>query len=162
MKYVRRGAIFGSPTFCSFLSICILTFKTRLDTCCPFMHPAPSRPRHHHLPCIERSLLHHFPCMQDQAGVEIHGFSTPFSLVPPTSHARASRRWFHGVSTPFMPPLPPSHAISSWRWTFMCFHVIHISSISLACKGKPEVNVHGLSMLFPPSTPPLPARLSRI
>ena len=66
---------------------------------------------------------------------------------------------FQHPSCPLYLPRMPYRAGGGHSW---CFHVIHISSISLACKGKPEVNVHGLSMLFPPSTPPLPARLSRI
>jgi hypothetical protein len=34
---------------------------------------------------------------------------------------------------------------------------VRAATTSLACKNKPEVNVHGLSMLFPPPTPHLPA-----
>jgi len=121
-RYVRRGAIIGSPTFSNFHSIYILTLKTRLDTRRSLMHTASSRPRHQHLPCMrEHSLRHHFLRMQDQAGVEIDGFSTPFSPVPPPSHARASRRWFHGVSTSLIPPPPLSHPRSSRRGTFMVF-----------------------------------------
>jgi hypothetical protein len=35
---------------------------------------------------------------------------------------------------------------------------VRAATTSLAYKNKPEVNVHGLSMLFPPPTPHLPAR----
>jgi len=83
------------------------------------MYPAPSRPCHCHLPCMqERSVHHHHP-LQDQAG---GGDSWLFGaiLTSCTSLAcQSERRWFHGVSTPFMPPPPPSHASSSWRRTFM-------------------------------------------
>ena len=132
-RYVRRGAMIGSPTFNNFHSVCILILKTRLDTCRPLMHPAPSRPRHHHLLCMqERSLRRHFPRMQDQAG--------------------------GGDSWAFIPAPPPSHARASWRWAF---NTIHAPSTSLACQIEPEVDIHGVSPSFTPLPPPLHARASR-
>jgi len=73
----------------------------------------------------------------------------------------------HGVSTLFPPPPPPLSARLSRRWTFMVFRQtvwtraalsrtphtsIRATTTSLACKSEPEVNVHGVSMSFPPSS----------
>ena len=155
---MRRGAIIGSPTSSNFHSVYILTLKTGLNTRRSLMHPASSRPHHHQRAFASPP----FPLqarMQYQAGVGIHGSSTPFSPVPPPSHARASRRWFHGVSTPFIPPHMPDRAGGGHSW---CFRVVDTSSTSLACKSKPEVSVYGISMPFPPSKLPFPARWSRM
>jgi hypothetical protein len=137
-RYVRRGAIIGSPTFSNFHSVYILTLKTCLDTRRPLTHPAPSRPRHHHL-----------PCMQER------------SSPPLPSHARPSRG---GHSWLFDAILTSSTSLAcqsepevvSWG-----FNTLHAPSTSLACQIEPEVDIHGVSASFTPLPPPLHARASR-
>ena len=145
-RYVRRGAIIGFPTFSNFHSVYILT---RLDTRCPLTHPAPSRPRHHHLPCMqERSLRRHFPRMQGQAR---GGHSWLFDAIFTSSASLACQSepevvwWgFNTIHVPLHLPHMPDRAGGGHS---SYFRVVHTSSTSLACKSKPEVNVHGLHHL---------------
>ena len=74
-----------------------------------------------------------------------------FASPPLPSHARPSRGWrfmaFRRHSHQLHLPRMPDRARSGHSW---CFRVVHTSSTSLACKSKPEVNIHGLLMPFPP------------
>ncbi|KAF8966472.1 hypothetical protein BDZ97DRAFT_685973 [Flammula alnicola] len=64
----------------------------------------------------------HLPRVQKQVGGGPYGVSTPFSYLPPPSHANASRRWFCRVST--LLGQAGGH-----------FDTVRTSSTSLACKN---------------------------
>jgi hypothetical protein len=49
-----------------------------------------------------------------------------------------------GIHAPLHLPRMPDRAGGGHSWYF---RVVHTSSTSLACKSKPEVNVHGLHHL---------------
>jgi hypothetical protein len=91
-----------------------------------------------------RSRCHHLPRRRELDGGGFYVFSTPFALLPPSSHATARRggfMWpfdpvhaatsslvcnsetevgFYVISTPFALP-PPSHTRARRRWIFRGF-----------------------------------------
>jgi hypothetical protein len=74
-RYVRRGAIIGSPTYSNFHSVYMLTLKT----CTALSRTPPFRPCRHHLPCI-----------QEQAGGER---SWPFDAISSPYTSLTCRMW---------------------------------------------------------------------
>ena len=113
-RYVRKGAIIGSPTFSKFHSVYILTLKTGLDTRHPLMHPPPGRPRHH-----QRAFA--LPPLPSHARPSRGGGSWLFDAILTSSTSLACQSEPEVVSTPFMPPPPPSHTKLNRRGTFMVF-----------------------------------------
>jgi hypothetical protein len=132
-RYVRKGAIIGSPILSKFHSVYILTLKTGLDTRHPLMHPPPSRPRHH---------------------------QRAFALPPLPSHARPSRG---GGSWLFDAILTSSTSLayqSEPEVVLWGFNTLHAPSTSLTYPIEPEGDIHGVSTSFTPLPAPLHARAS--
>jgi hypothetical protein len=120
-RYVRRGAIIGSPTFTNFHSVYILTLKTCLDTP-PYpplyaralalpplpSHARPSR-RWSFMAFRHHSHQFHLPRMAERAGGGFMGFQHHlYPLHLPRMLDRAP--------CPPLRSLPPSHATARRGW----------------------------------------------